>query len=57
MILAEQFFTGVFRDLTKPVVDVSNSASLVGYRDNRRLVNRKFNIRKLLVKVLAILRF
>src|ERR1051326_5547278 len=48
VILAEQFFAGVLRDLTELVVDVVDDAALIGDGDDRGFIERKLDVREFL---------
>ncbi len=52
VVLAEQFFAGVFRDLAKLVVDVIDDAALIGDRDDRRFIKRKLDVCEFLLRAL-----
>src|SRR5262249_41457161 len=44
MVLSEQLFARVFRDFAKPFVNEFYDSGLIGYRNDRRFVQRELDI-------------
>ena len=52
VVLTEQFFARVFRDLAELVVDVVDDPALIGDRDDRRFIKRKLDVCEFLLRAL-----